>query len=77
MLYILSNETGDKEADYESDIWCDWDERCHGDIEDQGDAFPEGFIYSCCEKAGDSEGCRVGRHKEHVGSGRPYKRVRC
>lgn len=74
---MLTRNTGAKEADYESDVWCDWDKRCHGPIDDQGDAYPEGFIWSCCDDSRDSEGCRVGRHKEFVGGGRPYKRVRC
>jgi len=69
-------DTGDKEADWDSDVWCDWDEDCHGRIEDQGDEFPAGFTYTCCGEPGDAEGCRVGRHEEYVGHGRPYKRVR-
>jgi hypothetical protein len=54
---------GIREADYESHIWADHDERCHGRIDDLKDEFPEGFIWECCEKGGDEEGCEVDMHQ--------------
>lgn len=52
------------EMDDEGDCWVDWDENCHGRIEDQKDEYPEGFLYSCCGRTGDLEGCRIGTHVE-------------
>ena len=47
------------EPDYQSDYWADWDEDCHGYIELQKDEHHGGFMYTCCKKAGDEEGCRL------------------
>jgi hypothetical protein len=57
--------SGSLAVDYESDLWADHDENCHGDIDtpENQREFPEGFIYSCCEKRGGSEGCEVGNHQ--------------
>ncbi|KAL6718061.1 hypothetical protein ACLMJK_004146 [Lecanora helva] len=54
----------EKEADYQSDVWADHDEDCHGRIDELGDEFPEDFIYTCCNRPGDAKGCRIGTHVE-------------
>ena len=55
---------GDLEIDYDSGVWDDWDERCHGPIDSQSNRreYPDGFVWSCCDKQGDEGGCirRVG-----------------
>jgi hypothetical protein len=52
------------EPDYDSDFWADHNEDCHGTIDSDfcRKEYPEGFIWSCCEKKGDEEGCRMSRH---------------
>lgn len=53
---------GDLEVDYESHVWADHDENCHGDIDCNANRrrFPEGFLWSCCEVTGEEGGCRKG-----------------
>jgi hypothetical protein len=54
-----------KTVDYESDFWADHDENCHGPyeaFEDDPD-YAEGFIWDCCDKPGDNEGCKATKHK--------------
>ena len=53
---------GDLKPDWDSDIWADHDEDCRGRIEDQKDDFPEGFVWDCCNRHGDEQGCRIGTH---------------
>ena len=72
-LFELTESTGDREPDYGADIWTDHDEDCHGRISDLEDEYPQGFIYSCCGRVGDAEGCRIGTHVEEKTS---YKRAR-
>lgn len=57
--------TGELEFDCESDAWIDWDEDCQGpmDTREHEIEYPHGFMWTCCEKSGDEEGCNVGRHK--------------
>jgi len=41
---------------------------CHGPyeaFEDDSD-FAEGFIWDCCDKPGDDEGCKSTKHKAKV-----------
>ncbi|KAF2420311.1 hypothetical protein EJ08DRAFT_598492 [Tothia fuscella] len=67
---VLDNEEnscgwheGQLEPDYDSNVWDDWDEDCHGRIDDQEEAFPEGFVWNCCEAKGDDdEPCMVDFH---------------
>jgi hypothetical protein len=57
-----------KTVDYESDFWADHDVNCHGPyeaFEDDPD-FAEGFIWECCDKPGDDEGCKSTKHKAKV-----------
>ena len=56
---------GDLEIDYESSTWDDWDENCHGtmDTEDNQEEYPEGFVWSCCNKTGEKRGCRQSVHR--------------
>ena len=64
--------TGEKEVDYESEHWCDWDERCHGNMESfiNNPDYASGFIWSCCDGAGDAEGCVRSRHEAKEGGRR-------
>jgi hypothetical protein len=36
--------------------------------------FPEGFIWSCCEKSGEEKGCRVSAHRADVEGGKRRRR---
>jgi hypothetical protein len=53
-----NRSTGYTVPDYEGDFWTDHDENCHGviDTDDMREEYPEGFIWTCCEKSGDEEG---------------------
>ncbi|TRX88312.1 hypothetical protein FHL15_010816 [Xylaria flabelliformis] len=57
-------------VDYESDIWADHDENCHGPIDTDENRFqhPEGFVWDCCDKLGHRSGCTRGRHNALSGS---------
>ena len=50
------------ELEPDDDFWADHDERCHGRIDDLKDDVPEGFLWDCCDRTGDEEGCRIGTH---------------
>ena len=39
----------------------------HGEMLEE---YPEGYIYECCDRRGDEEGCTVERHMERVSSKR-------
>ncbi|KAF5647523.1 uncharacterized protein FTJAE_1579 [Fusarium tjaetaba] len=56
---------GELEPDYDADIWADHDENCHGtiDTESMRVEYPEGFVWNCCDKPGDEDGCYHGRHE--------------
>ncbi len=57
-----------KDVNYESDFWADHDVDCHGPyeaFEDDPD-FAEGFIWTCCERLGDDDGCKSTKHKANV-----------
>ncbi|KAI8954489.1 hypothetical protein F4801DRAFT_533397 [Xylaria longipes] len=55
---------GELDVDYDSDVWADHDERCHGtiDTDENRAAYPEGFVWNCCGKSGYRGGCTRGRH---------------
>ncbi|CAM6104956.1 unnamed protein product [Calypogeia fissa] len=57
---------GELEVDEGHSTWYDWDETCHGDMDsDEGrKQYPEGFVWSCCEKDGKGKGCMMTAHKE-------------
>ncbi|KAJ5025211.1 hypothetical protein J3E72DRAFT_386423 [Bipolaris maydis] len=68
---VLHNEkkscewhSGDLEPDYENDFWADHDEDCHGiiDTPEMREDYPEGFMWTCCNKLGDAPGCKQTRH---------------
>ena len=50
---------GELEVDWESDVWADHDEDCHGEIDTETNQrdVPEGSVWSCCGEAGNAEGC--------------------
>ncbi len=57
--------TGWLEPDQDGDFWADHDEDCHGtiDTEENKEEYPEGFVWTCCDKLGDElKGCREGKH---------------
>jgi len=56
---------GEREADYESEHWIEWEEERDGKISSLVDDpdHAEGFIWSCCEGAGDELGCVEGVHE--------------
>lgn len=50
--------------DWDSSTWDDWDENCHGTIDnDLFDEYPEGFKWNCCNEVGNEEGCVNGPHE--------------
>ncbi|KAI0861784.1 hypothetical protein F4860DRAFT_159117 [Xylaria cubensis] len=61
---------GNLEVDYDSDVWADHDENCHGPIDTDENRleYPEGFVWSCCDKLGHRSGCTRGRHNALSGS---------
>ena len=54
---------GNREADYEADVWTDHDEMHHGRITDLEETYPEGFVWDCCDQRGDEEGCETNVHR--------------
>ena len=55
------------DPDYSSDWWADFDEDAgFGSIDSDywRKQVPQGFIYSCCKRAGDQPGCVIGRHSK-------------
>lgn len=57
-----------KEIYEEADIWADHDPRCHGrpnDFKDDSD-MAEGFVWDCCDKLGNEEGCKSTKHKATI-----------
>jgi hypothetical protein len=59
---------GQKEFDDDNDFWADHDPVHHGDPEDYIDdsGYAEGFVWSCCEKRGNEDGCKTSRHRAGV-----------
>ncbi|KAH6603185.1 cytochrome p450 [Trichoderma cornu-damae] len=57
--------SGDMEVDWDGDCWADHDEDCHGaiDTEEMREEHPSGFFWNCCDRSGEQEGCRLGRHE--------------
>ncbi|KAH7371398.1 hypothetical protein BKA66DRAFT_469725 [Pyrenochaeta sp. MPI-SDFR-AT-0127] len=60
---------GELEADSDGDFWADHDENVHGTIDSDfcREEYPEGFVWDCCDKLGNEEGCQVGPHDSDVG----------
>ncbi|GBE88227.1 hypothetical protein BKA93DRAFT_736658 [Sparassis latifolia] len=54
--------SGDLEVD--EDSFVDWDEDCHGPMDTPAKrrAWPENFIWNCCDADGRSEGCEDAKH---------------
>ncbi len=53
---------------YDAETWDDHDEDCHGtydSFEDDAD-YQQGFIWTCCDAAGDDKGCMITNHKASV-----------
>jgi hypothetical protein len=53
---------GELEVDWQSDIWADHDEDCHGPIDTKTNRSeaPDGFRWSCCSEVGTyAEGCQL------------------
>ncbi|KAI9655119.1 MAG: hypothetical protein M1821_005602 [Bathelium mastoideum] len=56
---------GTKEVDYDTDnsAWEDYEEARFGPREEHEEDIPEGFLWTCCNKRGDGDGCTI---KEHI-----------
>jgi hypothetical protein len=57
---------GNLDVDWDSEIWDDHDEDCHGKLDSNRlrREFPEGYIWSCCgESGGETKGCTEGKGK--------------
>ena len=65
----LTPNSSNLEVDYAADVWADHDENCHGtiDTDEMREVNPEGFVWDCCDKPGDEEGCQRGRHQADPG----------
>lgn len=48
----------------DSDVWDDWEDWREGDpdSEENKEEYPEGYLWDCCEKSGEDEGCLLGPH---------------
>ena len=68
MWLASDNSSGMKTVDYDSDMWADHDEDCHGSYESFIDDpnYAEGFAWDCCDQPGDDEGCKSTKHKANV-----------
>lgn len=55
------------EPDDESDFWADHDENCHGTIDSDWarEEYPDGFVWTCCDRLGTAPGCKRGRHQSN------------
>ncbi|KAF3904790.1 hypothetical protein ABW20_dc0103561 [Dactylellina cionopaga] len=53
---------GEFEAD--EDFFADDDAYQNGEVDDEEmfKEYPEGFVMTCCNRKGDTEGCTIGRH---------------
>lgn len=52
--------------DYDSHVWADHDERCHGTINSEWcrKEYPDGYMWECCEGTGPhAVGCVKGKHE--------------
>ena len=61
----VCSPTGEKEVNDEHHLWDDMDPDCHGvpdDFEDDPN-YAEGFLWSCCEKDGEADGCKTTKHR--------------
>jgi hypothetical protein len=60
---------GETEPDEESDFWADHDEDIHGiiDSDELREQYPEGYVWTCCGKKGDEEGCELDVHVPDLG----------
>ena len=50
------------EQEMVEDFWCDSD-MSYDEIMAVKDDWLKGFMFSCCRKLGDEEGCEIGRHQ--------------
>ncbi|KAK5739401.1 hypothetical protein LTR17_005306 [Elasticomyces elasticus] len=65
-----AHHTGQKEVDYNSDIWADHDDRCHGYPEAlvNDPDYAWGMKWSCCGQSGDGVECSDETARQRVGS---------
>ncbi|PSS03824.1 hypothetical protein BD289DRAFT_478309 [Coniella lustricola] len=59
-----SYHDGDLEVDEGSDLWAGWQEDVHGPLAsaENREDYPQGFVWSCCDKTGTYPGCSKGYH---------------
>ncbi|KAK3642311.1 hypothetical protein LTR56_010888 [Elasticomyces elasticus] len=73
-----AHHTGcEKRVDYNSDIWADHDDRCHGYPEAlvNDPDYAWGMKWSCCGRSGDEEVCSGGNARQRVGSSKKARVV--
>ncbi|KAK4951950.1 hypothetical protein LTR10_009870 [Elasticomyces elasticus] len=72
-----AHHTGEKEVDYDSEIWADHDDRCHGYPEAllNDPDYAWGMKWSCCGRSGDEEVCSGGNARRRVGSSKKARVV--
>ncbi|KAK8216611.1 hypothetical protein IWZ01DRAFT_566902 [Phyllosticta capitalensis] len=58
------HETDDREPNWRSSTWDDWDEKGCGPIyhPDNLEEYPQGWMYMCCKLPATSKGCQFGPH---------------
>ncbi|KAK4897531.1 hypothetical protein LTR27_004675 [Elasticomyces elasticus] len=63
-----AHHTGEKEVDYDSDVWADHNDRCHGYPEAlvNDPDYAWGMKWSCCGRSGDEDGCSSGGARPKV-----------
>ncbi|KAK4198049.1 hypothetical protein QBC40DRAFT_267086 [Triangularia verruculosa] len=56
---------GNCEPNDESSVWDDWEDWREGPVDDPKNRYeyPEGFLWDCCNKQADAEGCKNGKHR--------------
>lgn len=58
-MHAFLTGTDEPEVDGSSDMWIDWQLDIHTPEVREA---PEGYTYTCCERAGDEPGCKRFRH---------------
>ena len=61
----ISCLAGTMELDSQADVWSDWDEHVCGrmDNQDNRQAYPDGFRWTCCNRSGSRRGCQRTSHR--------------
>ncbi|KAI3343368.1 hypothetical protein F4824DRAFT_6230 [Ustulina deusta] len=56
---------GNLDVNEEASVWEDWEDWRDGDqdSEESKTEYPEGYIWDCCQRSGESAGCALGSHE--------------